>query len=157
MAWHATRQDEQALHAGVAPPPAGSSPPSSGSSSLRAPVPPVRFPALGRRMAPQARYPRPIGVVRPIEAVTAGTDHRPMPDPVAPTSPVPTSVDPAPARRSAAQARTSMPVWVALVLLVACVLAANLAASVFGSSGDGVEQAPGRPDAGVDHPARDAG
>jgi hypothetical protein len=81
-----------------------------------------------------------------------------MPDPAAPTSAAPGSVDAAAlARRTTAQARTSMPAWVALALLVACVLAVNLAASVFRGSGAGFEQAPAPPDALVEGRARDAG
>jgi hypothetical protein len=81
-----------------------------------------------------------------------------MPDRAVPTPSASGGAGPAaPAAPTAREVRSSMPVWVALVLLVACVLAANLAASVFRSPADGVERAPARPDASVDRPVRDAG
>lgn len=76
-------------------------------------------------------------------------------------APAPRPVDPeALARRARVEARASMPPWVALALLVACLLAVNLAASLLRSSSDAFEGPVGRdgvPTVVVEHPARDPG
>jgi hypothetical protein len=77
-------------------------------------------------------------------------------------APAPRPVDPeALARRARLEAR-SMPPWVALALLVACLLAVNLTASLFRSSTAALEGPAGRDGMPavpvvVEHPVRDPG
>ena len=65
-----------------------------------------------------------------------------MPDRSLATASRPPDLD-AMARRARVEARASMPPWVAIALLAACLLAVNMAASLFRATGDAVEEAPG--------------